>query len=105
MASLTKDLQREPKKGCSALVWLDRRKVSDSYERTIVGVRPYYPNSRDVEAEAVEAVNFLWKRKGKHFDERGWKRKRTQKHKTSRGAGSGSVKNLTASTSLPNSDY
>ena len=36
--------------------------------------------TRDVEAEAeagseaVEAVNFLWKRK--HFDERGWKRKR-----------------------------
>ena len=29
---------------------------------------------RDVEAEAVEAVNFLWKRK--HFDERGRKRKR-----------------------------
>ena len=28
--------------------------------------------SRDVEAEAVEAVNFLWKRK--HFDGRGWKR-------------------------------
>ena len=34
--------------------------------------------------EAVEAVKFLWKRK--HFDERGWKRKR----KCWKGAGSGS---------------
>ena len=35
--------------------------------------------NRDVEAEAeaVESVNFSWKRK--HFDERGWKWKRTQK--------------------------
>ena len=33
--------------------------------------------TRDVEAEAVEAVNVLWK--WKHFDERGWKRKRTRK--------------------------
>ena len=29
--------------------------------------------------EAVEAVNFLWKRK--NFDGRGWKRKRTRKRK------------------------
>ena len=78
---------------------------------------------RKLEVEAVEEVNFLWKRK--HFDERDWKqkptrkrlilirswkrnkkipkvrkRKRTRKHKTSRGAESGSIKNLTASTSL-----
>ena len=32
-----------------------------------------------LEAEAVEAVNFLWKRK--HFDGRGWKRKLTRKRK------------------------
>jgi len=31
---------------------------------------------RDVEAEAVEAVKFLWKRKQKHFEKRSWKRKR-----------------------------
>ena len=43
---------------------------------------------RKLEAEAVEAVNFLWKQK--HFDERGWKRKRTRKRKCSKGAGSGS---------------
>ena len=65
--------------------------------------------------------DFLWK--WKHFDEKDWKQKwtrkwlilsragskkipkvrkwkRTQKHKTSRGAGSWSIKNLTASTSL-----
>ena len=75
-----------------------------------------------LEAEAVEAVNFLWKRK--HFDERDWKRKRnwkrpilsvagsgsesskvkkrkrTRKHKTLKGVGSGSSKNLTASAFL-----
>ena len=55
--------------------------------------------NRDVEAEAVKAVKFLWR--WKHFNERDWKRKRSRKHKTSRGAGSGSIKNLTASTSLP----
>ena len=43
---------------------------------------------RKLKAEAVEAVNFLWKRK--HFDERGWKRKRTRKRKRWKGAGSGS---------------
>ena len=32
---------------------------------------------RKLEGEAVEAVNFLWKRK--HFDERDWKRKGTRK--------------------------
>ena len=52
--------------------------------------------NRDVEEGAVEAVKFLWKRK--QFDERDWKLKRTRKHKTSREAGSGSVKNLTTST-------
>ena len=79
---------------------------------------------RKLEAEAVEAVEFLWKRK--HFNERDGKRtqkrlilsgagskskkipkvrkrKRTRKHKTSRGAGSGSIKNLTASTLLVSS--
>ena len=34
---------------------------------------------RKLEAEAVEAVKFLWKRKWKHFDEKDWKRKRTRK--------------------------
>ena len=77
----------------------------------------------EAEAEAVEAVKFLQKRK--HFDEKDWKRKQnrkrlilsragsgskkipkvrkrkqTRKHKTSRGAESGSIKNLTASTFL-----
>ena len=46
--------------------------------------------SRDVEAEAVEAVKFLWKRK--HFDEKDWKRKRTRKQLAISGAGSGSKK-------------
>ena len=32
--SLTKDLQTKPKKGCSALLWLDRRRVPGSYQRT-----------------------------------------------------------------------
>jgi len=32
----------------------------------------------DVEAEALDAFKFLWKRK--HFEERSWKRKRTRKH-------------------------
>ena len=36
--------------------------------------------------EAVEAVNFLWKRK--HYDERGWKRKWTRKRKCWKGDGS-----------------
>ena len=38
-----------------------------------------WKRKRKLEAEAVEAVNFLWKRK--HFDERGWKRKQTRKRK------------------------
>ena len=40
-----------------------------------------WKRKRKLEAEAVEAVNFLWKRNRKHFDERGWKRKRTRKRK------------------------
>jgi len=44
---------------------------------------------RDEEAEAVEAVKFLWKRK--HFEERSWKRKRIRNHLTFWGAGSGSI--------------
>jgi len=32
--------------------------------------------SRDMEAEAVEAVKSLWKQK--HFEERSWKQKQTQ---------------------------
>jgi len=32
-----------------------------------------------LEAEAVKAVKFLWKRKRKHFEERSWNRKRTRK--------------------------
>ena len=32
---------------------------------------------RKLEAETVEAVKFLWKRK--HFDKRDWKQKRTRK--------------------------
>jgi len=51
-----------------------------------------------VETEAVEAVKFLWKRK--HFEERSWKRKQTRKRLTLYGAGSGSKKYSTASTSL-----
>ena len=43
---------------------------------------------RKLEAEAVEEVKFFWK--GKHFDERGWKRKRTRKRKCWKGSGSGS---------------
>jgi len=35
---------------------------------------------RNLEAAAVEAVKFLWKRK--HFEERSLKRKRTRKHLT-----------------------
>ena len=46
--------------------------------------------SRDVEAEAVEAVKFLWKRK--HFNERDRKRKRTRKRLMLFGAGSRSKK-------------
>ena len=45
---------------------------------------------RKLEAEAVEEVKFLWKRK--HFDERDWKRKRTRKRIILSGAGSGSKK-------------
>ena len=54
-----------------------------------------------MEAEAnLETTNSIqsWKRKQKIPKVR--KRKRTWKHKTSRGAESGSIKNLTASTSL-----
>jgi len=36
---------------------------------------------------AAEVVKFLWKRKS--FDERNWKRKRTQKRTTFGGTGSG----------------
>jgi len=43
---------------------------------------------RKLEAEAMEAVKFLWKRK--HFEERSWKRKQTRKRLTLSGAGSGS---------------
>ena len=32
--SLVKDLHKNPKKGCSALVWLDRRRVPDSCKHT-----------------------------------------------------------------------
>ena len=45
---------------------------------------------RKLEAEAVEAVKFLWKRK--HFNEKDWKRKRTWKRLILSGAGSGSKK-------------
>jgi len=44
---------------------------------------------RDVEAEAVEVVKFLWNRK--HFEERSWKRKKTRKQLTLYGAGSESI--------------
>ena len=37
-----------------------------------------------LEAEAVEAVKFLWKRK--HFDEKDWKRKRSSIRKRSIGS-------------------
>jgi len=53
---------------------------------------------RKLEAEAVEAVKFLWKRK--HFEKRSWKWKRTRKRLTSYVAGSGIKKYSTASTSL-----
>jgi len=42
--------------------------------------------TRDVEAGAVEAVNFLWKRK--HYEERSWNRQQTRKRLTLYGAGS-----------------
>ena len=45
---------------------------------------------RKLEAEAVEAIKFLWKRK--HFDEKDWKRKQTRKRLALSGAGSGSKK-------------
>jgi len=38
----------------------------------------------EVEAEVVEAVKFLWKRK--YFEERSWKRKQTRKRLTLYGA-------------------
>ena len=47
---------------------------------------------RKLEAEAVEAVKFLWKRKQKHFDKRDWKWKQTRKRLILSGAGSGSKK-------------
>jgi len=53
---------------------------------------------RKLEAEAVEAVKFLWKRK--HLEERSWKRKQTRKRLNLYGAGRGSKKYSTASTSL-----
>jgi len=53
--------------------------------------------TRDVEAEAVK---FLWKQKWKHFEERSWKRKQTRNRLTLYGAGSGSKKYSTASTSM-----
>jgi len=46
----------------------------------------------------LEAVKFFWKRK--HFKDRSWKRKQTQKRLILYGAGSGSKKYSTASTSL-----
>ena len=45
--------------------------------------------SIDVEAEAVEAVKFLWKRMRKHFNERDRKRKRIRKRLIPSGAESG----------------
>jgi len=45
----------------------------------------FYSSTRDVEAEAVEAVKVLWKQK--HFGERSWKY--TQKQLTFWGAGRG----------------
>jgi len=51
-----------------------------------------------LEAEAVEAVKLLWKRK--HFEEKSWKRKKTRKRLTLFGAGSGIKNYSTASTSL-----
>ena len=33
--NLTKDLQKEPKKRCSALVWLDGRGVPGSFDRIV----------------------------------------------------------------------
>jgi len=46
----------------------------------------------------VEAVKFLWKRK--HFEKKSWKRMQTRKRLTLYGAGSGSKKYSTVSTSL-----
>jgi len=55
--------------------------------------------NRKLEAEAVRAVKFLWKRK--HFEKRSWKRKQTWKRQTLYGARSGSQKySTTTSTSL-----
>ena len=59
---------------------------------------------QDLKAEArkakanSETTNSIWKRKHKIPKVR--KRKQTRKHKTSRGAGNGSINSLTASTSL-----
>ena len=49
-----------------------------------------WKRKRKLEAEAVEAVNFLCKRKP--LDERDWKRKRTRKRLILSGAGSWSKK-------------
>jgi len=49
---------------------------------------------RKLEAEAVEAAKFLWKRK--HFEDRSWKWKQTRKRLTLYGAGSESKKYSTA---------
>jgi len=48
--------------------------------------------------QKLEAVKFLWKRKWKHFEEKSWKQ--TRKRLTLYGAGRGSKKYSTASTSL-----
>jgi len=51
------------------------------------GPQPPAPPSwmwmRKLEAEAVEAIKFLWKRK--RFEERSWKRKQTRKRLTFKG--------------------
>jgi len=61
------------------------------YIAIIIAKSGMWKRKRKLEAEAVEVVTFLWKRKRKYFEERSWKRKRTRKHLNFWGSGSGSI--------------
>ena len=53
---LSKDLQTEPLKRCSALVWLGRSRVSSSYEQIKTGLNL---NDKYVEIQKQTFLNFL----------------------------------------------
>jgi len=76
-----------------AVKFLKKRKYFEKKAESGSGLGSIFHKTSGRDAKAVEAVNFL----RKHFEERSWKRKQTQKRLTLYGAGSRSKKYSAAS--------